>query len=234
MFDLARGKPATAASLRRQARFRTVSRWVLRGTLAVVAVLAAGNVTILLAHGYAYATGSVDAPTEIDGLHNLRVVDDRVWRGRAPDEAGYKGLADAGVTTVVDLRAETDLDIPDPLLADIGIERHALPIRDGQTPRPDEVARFREIVDQSDGLVYVHCGAGVGRTGAMAAAYLVSTGQIGRADALGRNLAIGPPSLEQIWYVAGLDDDSGQPPAPIKWASRFFDAPRRIWTVARA
>jgi hypothetical protein len=67
----------------------------------------------------------------------------------------------------------------------------------------------------------------------MAAAYLVRTGQIGRADALGRNLAIGPPSLEQIWYVVGLDDDSDQPPAPVKWASRFFDAPRRIWTVAR-
>jgi protein-tyrosine phosphatase len=201
--------------------------------LAVVAVLVAGNLTILLAHGYAYATGSVDAPTEISGLHNLRVVDERVWRGRAPDAAGYQGLADAGVTTVVDLRAETDLDIPDPLLAEIGIERHALPIRDGQTPTPAEVTRFREIVEDADGLVYVHCGAGVGRTGAVAAAYLVQTGQIGRADALGRNLAIGPPSLEQIWYVVDLDDDSGQPPAPVKWASRFFDAPRRIWTVAR-
>jgi hypothetical protein len=235
VIDDARGRPASAASLRRQARWRTVSRWVLRATLAVVAVLAAGNATILLAHGYAYATGRVDAPAEITGLHNLRVVDEQVWRGRAPDEAGYRGLADAGVTTVVDLRAETDLDIPDPLLAEIGIERHALPIRDGQTPTPGEVARFREIVEASDGLVYVHCGAGVGRTGAMAAAYLVQTGQTDRADALGRNLAIGPPSLEQIWYVADLDeDDSGHPPAPVKWASRFFDAPRRIWTVARA
>jgi 5-methylthioadenosine/S-adenosylhomocysteine deaminase len=36
----------------------------------------------------------------------------------------------------------------------------------------------------------------------LAAAYLVQTGPLGRADALGRNLAIGPPSLEQMKVVA--------------------------------
>ncbi|WP_406215152.1 hypothetical protein [Streptomyces canus] len=44
--------------------------------------------------------------------------------------------------------------------------------------------------------MFVHCGAGVGRTGTMAAAYLVKTGE--QSSAVRRNLAVGPPSIEQI------------------------------------
>src|SRR5690606_9583184 len=101
--------------------------------------------------------------------------DARVWRGRAPDAPAYAALAEAGVTDVVDLRAERDLDVPEALLDELGVARHHLPIRDGQTPDHADVQAFLAIVEQADGLVYVHCGAGVGRTGSMAAAYLLAT-----------------------------------------------------------
>lgn len=210
--------------------WRPAARWLLRGTILAVVVLVVGNATILGLHGYAAATRGLEPPTSIDGLGKLRAVDERVWRGNAPDEEAYVELAAAGVTDVVDLRAERDLDVPDELLDELGVTRHHLPIRDGQTPEDADVARFLDIVDRAPGLVYLHCGAGVGRTGAMTAAYLVQTGQAGPRAALSRNLAVGPPSIEQIWYAAGFDTDDGEPPAAVKWASRFLDGPRRLWS----
>jgi hypothetical protein len=75
--------------------------------------------------------------------------------------------------------------------------------------------------------VFVHCGAGVGRTGAMVASYLVATGQATALQALARNLAVGPPSLEQVWWT-GTRDLGHRPPAVIVGVSRFLDAPRRL------
>lgn len=74
-------------------------------------------------------------------------------------------------------------------------------------------------------------GAGVGRTGAMAAGYLVRTGQATPSEALRRNLAVGPPSLEQVAFVADLDGHRvDRPPAPLVAVSRVLDAPRRLWS----
>ncbi len=54
--------------------------------------------------------------------------------------------------------------------------------------------QFIEAVQSFEGVVLVHCGAGVGRTGTMAAAYLVRSGEATPNEALWRNLAVGPPS----------------------------------------
>lgn len=218
-----------ARPLRSWGARRPVARWLLRATLVAVGLLALGNVSILVLHGYAHATSGEAAPADIPGIAKLRAVDARVWRGDAPAPESYRALAEAGVTTVVDLRAEDDLDEPHSLIAELGIERHHLPIRDGQTPGRAEIERFLDLVERSEGLVYVHCGAGVGRTGAMAAAYLVRTGQADPAEALVANLAVGPPSVEQIWFAARVDDRD-EPPAPVKWASRLLDGPRRLWS----
>jgi len=133
------------------------------------------------------------------------------------------------VRTVVDLRAE-DLsakELAEPARAGLTVVR--LPIRDGQTPTEQQVDDFIRIVRQSDGPVYVHCGAGVGRTGAMSAAYLVRTGEATAKQAAVRTMAVGPPSIEQVYYVLNVSpDDSDQPPALVRGISRLFDAPRRI------
>jgi len=201
-----------------------------RCLVALVAFLVVGNLAIFLTHVWAarYSSPGV-AIAAIDGIDHLVAVDGKVWRGGHPSLASYEELAARGVTTVVDLRAEDDAADGDAAIRAIGLEVVHLPIRDGQIPSDAEIASFLDIVSGSDGTVFLHCGAGVGRTGAMAAAYLVATGQASSSQALRRNLAIGPPSLEQIAFVAGLSGSDGDKPGPIiTGMSRVLDAPRRI------
>ena len=217
---------------------RTTLRKVRLGLLLVlaafVAFMAAGNLVIAGASVWVKETSrsSRESTPHIEGVGNLRRVDERVWRGAAPSMAGYERLAARGVRTVVDLRAEDDVHVDTARLRRAGVRYVRIPIRDGQTPREAEVDRFLSTVAASPGVTFVHCGAGVGRTGTMAAAYAVATHELTSHQALRRNLAVGPPSLEQLAFVASLGGgDVDRPHAVLVAASRTLDAPRRIWSV---
>jgi protein-tyrosine phosphatase len=177
------------------------------------------------------AVGRPPVPSRLSGLRNAAAVDEVVWRGGAPSEAQQRLLAQAGVEVVVDLRAERSAPADHAGARSAGMRVVHLPVRDGQTPSADQVRRLLAVVADADGPVYLHCGAGVGRTGAAAAAYLLRTGQASPVAAVARNLAVGPPSLEQLAYV-GLGAD-GPPRWPIVAVSRIVDAPRRAWSRVR-
>jgi protein-tyrosine phosphatase len=199
--------------------------------VGLVAFLALGNLAIFSAMVWAKTTAPAQSVPAPDGIMNFHVVDENLWRGSHPNELTYKALARRGVTTVVDLRAEENLVVDEALLDRVGITRFNIPLRDGQVPSEAQVNQFLSIVDNSKGKVYVHCMAGVGRTGAMVAAYLVATGQESPAGALRRNLSVGPPSLEQLAFVAELTPtDAGSPNPIVTGLSRVLDAPRRIWS----
>ncbi len=204
---------------------------VLKSVGAAVVFLLLGNLAIVAASLWARHTTSVAEAAPIAGIDNLRPVDDRVWRGAAPTTEGYRGLAEAGIATVVDLRAEEGIENDVRTVTDLGMKLVRLPIRDGQTPTPEEVQASLAAVNESDGRVFVHCGAGVGRTGAVVGAYQVARGELTASAALRRNLAVGPPSLEQIAFVAGMDEARPEKPGPVVTAvSRMLDAPRRFWS----
>ena len=74
----------------------------------------------------------------------------------------------------------------------------------------------------------VHCGAGVGRTGTMVAAYRSAMGDGG--DAVRQNLAVGPPSLEQLVFASRIDSGASRPPLAVVATSRVLEAPRRMWS----
>lgn len=203
----------------------------LKGVGAGVAFLLVGNLAILAASYWARETTTVAAAAPITGIENFRAVDDKVWRGAAPTTEGYRGLAQAGISTVVDLRAEEGIERDVQVVTDLGMRMVRLPIRDGQTPSNEEIEMFLAAVRESEGKVFVNCGAGVGRTGAMVGAYQVAQGDLSGAAALRRNLAVGPPSLEQIAFVAAMDEDRLRKPGTVVTAvSRVLDAPRRMWS----
>ncbi|MBI2168254.1 MAG: dual specificity protein phosphatase family protein [Actinobacteria bacterium] len=207
--------------------WRAILRRVLRTSLlALAGFLVVGNLAILALSTWA---GSGAGATKIAGVKNFQIVDGSVWRGGAPTRAGYEALASAGAVAIVDLRAEDGLEVPRELLAARGVSYRRIAVRDGQTPTEDQVRAFLGIVRGAKGPVFVHCGAGVGRTGAMVAAYLASSGQAGGIERVRGNLAVGPPSLEQIIYAATLGaDDFSRPNVAVIAASRLLDAPRRI------
>lgn len=219
---------AAAPRPRRTRRMRNAVFLVLA---MAVAFLLAGNLTMLGLSTWAKKMAPASRVSSPEGVRNFAAVDDTVWRGAAPSKAGYRSLAERGVTTIVDLRAEENVHVDTDYLSSLGMRLVAIPIRDGQIPSEEQLGRFVEAVRSSSGKVFLHCGAGVGRTGAMAAGYLVQVGKATPAQALRRNLAVGPPSLEQVAFVADLDAHRVErPPTPLVAVSRVLDAPRRLWS----
>ncbi len=221
-------------SARSRRWLRTGLRTLAGVTLGYLALWATGALGILaLSYWAREETPPPEGAYAVRGIHHFQPVDARrtLWRGGAPSPDGYRALARRGFSTVVDLRAEdlTAAQLAGPRKAGLDVVR--LPVRDGQTPTPRQVERFLRVVGEAPGPVFVHCGAGVGRTGAMVAAYLVRTGQESAPAAVRRNLAVGPPSVEQIYYGLSLGRDrADQPPLPVVAVSRLVDAPRRVWS----
>lgn len=205
-----------------------------RVAIGYLALWATGALGILaVSHWVGSETPAPAGTRTVQGVHHFERVDSQgqLWRGAAPSPAGYRALAGLGITTVVDLRAEdlSAAQLAEPAKAGLNVVR--LPIRDGQTPTEQQVQRFLDVVASSSGPVFVHCGAGVGRTGTMAAAYLVQAEKQSPSSAVRRNLAVGPPSIEQIYYGLSLGRDKAeQPPLAVVAVSRLVDAPRRMWS----
>jgi uncharacterized protein (TIGR01244 family) len=165
------------------------------------------------------------------GITHLRMVDDKLLVGGQTTIEEYRELADHGVTLVIDARtgSQADQGTDDPeALARLGIDHAAVPIPDGRAPTPAQVRRFLDLVESADGRVFAHCGGGVGRSTSLAAAYEAAQGQDPSAA---EQLAVGPPTIEQVWYVGTMRADRpehGISPV-VAVVSRAVDVPRTAW-----
>jgi protein tyrosine phosphatase (PTP) superfamily phosphohydrolase (DUF442 family) len=120
-------------------------------------------------------------PDEV-AVQRFHRVDDRLFRGAQPTEAGLKSLWDAGVRTVISLRDDNDLGFDERKVAEsLGMQWVNVPIKDGsfftQSRRiPDAaIQAFFDAVDAAvPGPVFVHCRRGTDRTGAIVAFYRIA------------------------------------------------------------
>lgn len=215
-------------------RWRRVALVVIAGYVAA-AVLA--NTAMLLGMVGARAIrGNPGLRGEsVPAIKHLRQVDARLLAGAQPTRSQYRGLRALGVRVVVDLRtgAPPDPRLDDPrFLRGLGMEYVWLPLTDGHAPDEATVRRFVGTVRRSEGLVYLHCGAGVGRSSSLQAAYEASEG---RNPSVLAQLSIGPPSPEQLWFVARVGP--GRPTAgnpAVRLVSRYvLDAPRTALNFIR-
>ena len=214
---LARLQPSEAKPDQRP-RWR---RWGVRAALLYVGLVLVVQALVWTGVLVARVAGN-DPTSAMDDVPNFRVVDERVWAGGQPDAEAYRVLAEGGVRLVVDLRtgAGDDPRKDDPgFLESLGITYVSLPVPDGHLPSMQQVGRFATLVQDAAGRVYVHCGGGVGRTSAVTAAYAMGSGAGVPFAAM---VAIGPHTLEQLWFVA-----TGDRNVVVRRASEFVDAPRR-------
>ncbi len=108
-----------------------------------------------------------------------------------------------GITTLVSL---TELPLTRAVVEEAGLRYHHLPIDDFGAPTAEQIDRFLEIVDEErrrSGAVLVHCFAGIGRTGTMLAAWLISEGH-GLDDAIAEVRRQRPGSVESPDQIDAL------------------------------
>jgi predicted protein tyrosine phosphatase len=143
------------------------------------------RVTILwlYAVGMAWLTGRVP-------LHYSRI-SPNLYVGPQFRRWGKKFLQRAGITATVNLRDEFDDEDHGLTFADYSY----LPTIDNTAPSmpylEEGVAFIRRIIEQG-GVVYVHCGSGVGRAPTVAAAYLVAHEGLTVEEAVARITAARP------------------------------------------
>ena len=101
------------------------------------------------------------------------------------NEDTIRVLLDAGIRDFIDLTQEGELDSYEDVLAEEAADRAVdvsytrFPIRDGHIPDRPLMERILDAIGEAHGAgrgVYVHCWGGIGRTGTVAACYLIEQG----------------------------------------------------------
>ncbi len=149
------------------------------------------------------------------------VIPDRLLAGRYPGgktmqelERRLGALLDAGFDTFLDLTEPNELPAYEPYLPE-QVEHFRRPITDHGVPR--DAAQMHEILATLDDalrrgrMVYVHCRAGIGRTGTVVACHLIHRGMRG-----GEALA----ELNELWK--GNDRSDTWPEVPETEAQRRY------------
>jgi len=104
-------------------------------------------------------------------IENFGKMDDGYFRGAQPMPDDYQALKELGVKTVVDLRNDpTDYEKKD--VEALGMKYVNIPMSGWKSPKMHDIDSFLALLkDPETGAVYVHCKAGIHRTGVMGAAY---------------------------------------------------------------
>ena len=104
-------------------------------------------------------------------IGNFGQMDERFFRGAQPLESDYQSLRDLGVDTVIDLRNDPTAYEKGAVEA-LGMKYVNIPMSGWKSPQQTDVDNFLALVNNPEtGKFYVHCKAGIHRTGVVGAAY---------------------------------------------------------------
>ena len=104
-------------------------------------------------------------------IGNFGQMDERFFRGAQPLESDFQSLKDLGINTVIDLRNDPTAYEKAAVEA-LGMKYVNIPMSGWKSPQQKDVDAFLALVNNEEtGKFYVHCKAGIHRTGVVGAAY---------------------------------------------------------------
>lgn len=128
---------------------------------------------------------------------------DRFRFSAQPTKANLKQAAADGVTTVISLRSQEEMDQLDfdqaEFIDSLGMRYTHIPMGRTHGYNPEQVAAFNRALTQAEGPVYLHCASG-GRARQVWMVYAISTGEltIDEAKQIEQTIGAKPPILEQL------------------------------------
>jgi protein tyrosine/serine phosphatase len=119
---------------------------------------------------------AAQAPQTTNKFSNVKIgnfgqMDERFYRGAQPLASDFQSLKDLGVSTVIDLRNDPT-DYEKGAVEALGMKYVNIPMSGWKSPKQQDVDAFLALVNNPEtGKFYVHCKAGIHRTGVVGAAY---------------------------------------------------------------
>lgn len=124
-----------------------------------------------------------------DKIDNFHKVDNKLYRGAAPDEEGLRYLKKLGVKTIIDFRRDNSRESIQAMKEEkekaeaLGIKYVNIPLNAEIPPTQEEIIKFLEEIDSTQGKVFIHCKGGKDRTGIMTAVYRVLRNHMSKEEA---------------------------------------------------
>src|SRR5579871_3116817 len=98
--------------------------------------------------GFAAGNGSPKIGPNPTGVPNFHVVNQQVYRGGQPVNAGFSNLAKLGIKTVLDLREEGGRSTSEEkLVSSLGMHYVGVPMRGMATPAPGQVETALKVLN---------------------------------------------------------------------------------------
>lgn len=122
---------------------------------------------------FAATASAQTAPTSFPNvkIKNFGQMDTRFYRGAQPLPDDYQALKDLGVQTVIDLRNDPT-DYEKAAVEALGMKYVNIQMSGWKSPKDTQVEEFLKLIDKPEtGVFYVHCKAGIHRTGVAGAVY---------------------------------------------------------------